>query len=516
MIMMNVIVVEDKHPILRSIVRKIENYHSELRIIGEATDGLSALEMILRLKPSIVITDIRMPGMDGLQLITQVKAELPDTIFVILTGYNEFDYARQALKLGVTEYLLKPITQEAMNDMLENVSKLASTTRQAKEIALLSHLLRVGTASTSPLNLDVLCYDNYYIMTLCAGSFSKFSIDMTNPFHNFWIQRDLVSFLYPHLSKHEVFWVLDGQFMNELIIVFGCSQGSTLDLQHISELTLTKFRPKDIPISIAISNKVTKLHDLKVEFQLTKSKLEKRALFGISSYFYVQDIALVDEAQIPDFDEQKLLSLIKNKKRDAFMNEMKATLAKWEKLQFTQLQLESCLLQIVHMGHKATIQRSQSMNNLELELHEILSISKDYSALRSNLNFLFEKFFVDQESVNRSNNSTKTILDTVEQYFKNHLADEISIQDVADQVNLNVSYLSREFKKHKGISPIEYLTQLRIEKAKQLLLDPSQFMFKDIALLVGYQNQYYFSKVFKLITGLSPTQYKTIHEKKLT
>lgn len=470
--------------------------------------------MITHLKPSIVITDIRMPGIDGLKLIAQVKSELPDTIFVILTGYNEFDYARQAIQLGVTEYLLKPVTQLAMNEMLDKVTELVSTTKQAKEYALLTRLLRVGMASTPPQMLNNLNYDSYYIMALCAGSFSKFTIDMANPFHNFWIQRDLESFLYPYLSKHEVCWVLDGNYMNEVIILFGCSQESLLDLQDISEQILTQFRPDDIPLSIAISNRVMKIQDLKVEYQVTKSRLENQALFGKSSFFFVKDMALDDDRQIPEFDEHKLTSFIKRKKRDAFIAEMQAMLVKCEELQLTQLQLESYLLQVIHMGHKASIQSSQSLNYLKLELHEILSISKDYFSLGSNLKFLFEKFFGDQESLNRSSNHIHTLLNTVEQYFINHLSDEISIQDVAEQVNLNVSYLSREFKKHKGTSPIEYLTHLRIEKAKQLMLDPAELLFKDIAILVGYQNQYYFSKVFKLITGLSPTQYKTIHKNK--
>lgn len=511
--MMNVIVAEDKHPILRSIVRKVERYSPDLRIIGEAPDGLSALEMILQQKPHIVITDIRMPGIDGLELIGEVKKKLPDTIFVILTGYNEFEYARQAIKLGVTEYLLKPITQAAMNEMLDSVTELASTSRQAKEYSLLSHLLRVGVPS-EPIKLDMLPYEKYDMMVLCAGSFSKFTMDLAHPFHEFWMKHDLAVFLYPLLAKEDMLWVFEGPYMNEIILLFGSIGPSSLNIQFISDLILKQFRPKDTPLSIGISNPITKPQDLKVEYQVTRSKLQKHALFGKSASFLAQDIAL----DIPDdsngfsaFDEPKLTSFIKNKKRDAFMAEIKATLAEWKTRDFTQLQIESCLLQIVHMGHKAAFQSSQSLNNLKLELDEIISISKDYASLSSNLTFLFDKLFTSQEFPERSSNNTKNILDTVEQYFKNHIADEISIHDVAEQVNLNVSYLSREFKKHRGISPIEYLTQLRIEKAKQLLLDPANMMFKDIATLVGYQNQYYFSKVFKLITGLTPTKYKTIH-----
>lgn len=515
MMLIDVIVVEDKHPILRSIVKKIENFSDQLRVVGEAGDGLTALELIRRFKPSIVFTDIRMPGLDGLQLISEIKKIAPETICIIISGYNEFDYARQAMKLGVTEYLLKPITQPAMNEILTKVIQVILDSRQSREWSVLSHIIRGGNiTTTASVDPNELPYDSYFVMLICAGSISRFQIDISNPLCEFWMNIDFAAF--PSMRISQPFWTFDGQKMNEMIVVLACHNGQNINFERITREIHHHIAPSGVPLTFAISNRVNKVSDLKLEYQVTRAILDKYAVFGKSSVIFVKDAALnrpIESSHVPSFDQQKLISLIKYKKKNAFLSEIETSLKKWEDLGLTQSAMEYNLSQIIHESCKALVEDNHiSHSNINLELDEIVSISKDYRALFKNLSFLFEHFFKSSEAPESHSVYLKEIMERIVHYFLEHLSEKITINDIADMVNLNISYLSREFKKYKGLTPIEYLTHLRIEKAKQLLTDSSNLMFKDIATMVGYQNQYYFSKVFKMITGLSPTEFKLANQ----
>ncbi len=509
--MIKVVVAEDKHPILWNIVKKIENYSPDLQVVGQVTDGITALETILRLKPAIVFTDIKMPGMDGLTLISELKKHAPDTIIIIISGHDEFEYARQAMKLGVHEYLLKPISQDAMNEVLVKAIELVNTSQQSKEMNTLMHVIKGSGSQSFTIQCEELSYDSYAVMLICAGPISKFLIDISNPLNDFWLKTDLASLLSFHLPQLESFWVFEGEAINEIIVILSCSIEKEINFQAISNLILEHFQTTAIPFNFAISNRVSKIADLKLEYQVTRTMLRKYAKFGLSSVLHVKDMSLNAPGELypnQPFDEQKLLSLVKNNKRELFQLEIQTLLRQWEALEFTQSTIEFNLTQIILACSKGITDHSISNSDLKLELDEIISISKDYHTLIRNVSFLFEHFFSNSDNLPQNTNYMRDIIDRVEKYFLDHLSDDIFMNEIADMVNLNVTYLSREFKKHKGITPIDYLTQLRINKAKELLSDPLNLKFKDIAVIVGYQNQYYFSKVFKLITGMTPTEFK--------
>ncbi|AIQ34896.1 hypothetical protein R50345_09920 [Paenibacillus sp. FSL R5-0345] len=517
--MISIMVVEDKHPILRNLVKKIGSFSPRLQVIGEATDGITALEMCLRLKPQIVFTDIRMPGMDGLELITEIKKVHPDTLFIIISGYNDFEYAREALRLGVREFLLKPVTQAALNEVLENVTQLAHTHNVTKEQQLLSDLLR-GRAVLSFDKYEQMNHKCFSILVICAGSISRFPIDLSNPSNDFWLKNDLASFLsIPMNTAYDNSWVFDGESMNEMVVVFSYKQGLTIDFTEIYNLFLSKYEAHEQLFTFAVSNSVENLSKLRLEYQLSRMILGKNAIFAKSSLLFVKDFSLNSHSTIDldkAFDTKKIISFIKNQKREAFYCELETNFASWSEQNYTQSDVELCLSQILYNACNATLQKHIVNSDLNLELDEVISNSKDYPALLKNITFLFNKFFYSAQGSEPASSSAKWIVETVATYFNDHLSDEIAIADIADMVNLNVSFLSREFKKHKGSAPIEYLTQLRIEKAKLLIKDTSSNLkFKEIADMVGYNNQYYFSKVFKLITGLTPSEFKSASDSNL-
>lgn len=512
--MIRVVVAEDKHPILRSLVKKIEAFSPDVRVVGQATDGIAALDAVLGLKPDVVVTDIRMPGMDGLELITKIKAALPETIFIIISGYNEFNYALQAMKLGVTEYLVKPVTRQAMDETLTKVIHMASATRHARELRRITHYVRGRSSAlqSEETELTEMPYAFYEMMLICAGSFTEFAIDFASPLQAFWLEHDLPSMLAQLRSDPDGCWVLDGQAMNEMIVVWGSRDAHDFHAGPAAAELLALLEHSGVPIAIAVSARVSKPKELKLEYQVTRAILKKHAPFGLSGVLLAERHSLhvtAGDPTQPAVDEQKLAALIKHHKKEAFFAEIGSLLRLCESSRIAQSVLAETLSRIIHASHKAShVQEQLSISLLMLELEEIMAISVDYPSLQRNLSFLFEKFFSGPEGSSSSIPNIRSILEKVDRYMKSHYAEEISVHSMAEVVSVNVSYLSREFKKYKGMTPVEYLTQLRINKAKELLLDPANLMFKDIAVLVGYQNPYYFSKVFKLVTGVTPTEFK--------
>lgn len=507
--MIKVIIVEDKPPILWSIRQKVESYSPEIQVVGEALNGEDALSLINELEPDIVFTDIRMPVMDGLELISRVKKILPDIHFIIISGYDEFDYARQAIKLGVSEYILKPVTGENITEVLDKISYSIKEKVSKSKKTVLHSLLNLG----KPVDLkkhDFAC-DYFYSALICAGSYSNHIIDYDNTFNFFWSKVDYNKIISRHLPKNVFFWCFDGKSLNELIVLFGIPHHCNFDIEKVMCLNFEELLSLDLPISIAVSKKINTLKDIGIETQSTRMVLRKNQIFAKPGIILSDKSGLGKIQNISIFDssiERKLTALVQGHQKSLFDIELKKIISYWDKSNFTQYNLESSLKNIVQICIKALLDKSDISSDIEIEIEEILCISKDYLALFQSLSSMFNRFFPNEYDLKHRREPIKEIVDKVEAYINSNFSLQITINDIADMVKVDPCHLSKTFKSIKGVSPMEYLTNLRIEKSKELLSNDSNIMLKDIAEIVGYSNQYYFSRIFKIITGLSPSEYR--------
>ena len=508
--MIKVVIVEDKPPILWSIKQKVQNYSAELKVVGEAYNGQEALRLIEGLKPDIVFTDIRMPVMDGLELISQVKKLQTDTHFVIISGYDEFEYARQAMKLGVSDYILKPITQEAIDDVLSKIVGDIQARVSQDEKRLLQDLLNCG----KNIDFEKQAFSYRYFITaiICAGSYSNQAIDYTNPFNFIGSKVNYDETVSKHLPLNVFYWSFAGKNLNEMVLLFGVSDDVGFDLSRVIESIGSDLSALNTPITIAVSKRISNVNNIGIETQNTRALLRKNLIFGRSGIIY-SDSARSGAAEnllfLDSSLEKKLFSLVQGNQRELFFNEIRKIISNFEQSSSTQYNIENSLKYITHICNRAAIDRSDFSNSLELEVEEVLSISKDYKALLQGLSSIFGQFFTVSSDLRQKREPLKEIIDTVENYIKANFAKQITINDIADMVKVDPCHLSKTFKSVKGISPMEYLTNLRIEKSKELILNDPGLMLRDIAEIVGYTNQYYFSRIFKTVTGLSPSEFKS-------
>lgn len=509
--MIKVLIVEDKPPILWSIKQKVLQFSTDISVIGEAFNGTEALEIINKNIPDIIITDIRMPVMDGLSLIKAVNAMNTDCKFIIISGYDEFEYARQAIKLGAVDYLLKPVSQESVNNILDTLTREIKDKQNEEQKNLINNLL-LKDVNLSTLNNHFCEYDHYYLLILCGGSYSHAHLNFSHP-HNFFIdEKKLHHVINENLYKDFFSWSINTSKLNEIVNIIGVSKNKTLQIDTVLNAIKNILKSQNHQTTIIISKPFYSIEEIRPNVSNLRKILEKNIVFGFSSIFKSSDL-LNNHTQIEttlSSFENSIALAINSHNKNLFINQLSLLLKESKKLQCPQLILEKILNKIVE---KITITYPDLMlDEYHLDIQEMIIFNDDYDGLFKSLSSYFS-FIVNNDNLDEIDKPIFSIVQQTEAFIKNHYAEEITINDIAKIFSIDPCYLSKSFKYYKQISPMQFLTNTRIEAAKHLLTKSKDIKLKDIATMVGYSNQYYFSRIFKSVTNQSPSKYRDTYYK---
>jgi len=392
----NALVADDESIIRRGIIRFLNKYEN-INVAAEAEDGEIALELAHKQRFDLLLVDINMPIMNGLQFVEQLRKIQPDAAVIIVTGYDSFEYARQALQLGVWEYVLKPIMEDAFDAVITKVLK--GLDKQYQEQRYLQ-----WAKSTLAVHRTVLIND--FLGKWLDGSLVEAEI------------RDKMGYLSIHIPE---------PFCMTLISIEDCQM---LDgKEHWNE---------DL-VFLAVENIVNEIYCRTGETVICRLFNSRLAIIA----------NILSTAAMSDRNEQCATAVAQ------------------------------------YLPAKITlITRTGTGKN---EIPEIFSsMSEELSTLKGSTNTIRDvKIFIEQN------------------YYK----EEISLLHAADYSCLSPQHLSRAFKKETGITFVDYLTKVRIRKAKELFAREELKMY-EIAEMVGYSNQHYFSTVFKRSVGLSPVDFR--------
>ncbi|MEG1276167.1 MAG: response regulator, partial [Ruthenibacterium sp.] len=214
-----VLIVEDETPILNNLVQKIGNLALPLVVAGTATDGEEALAYIAREQPHILLTDVRMPGMDGLTLCSRLEKQSPQIKKVILSGYGEFEYAQKAIQYHVSDYLLKPVNPEQLKQVMQGLCEVLQEEISAQEYKILAQHLTGGSSElTLPCQFSGKKFGIYLI---CLGNLLEHTFAVSDPsfYAALWKQADLDGFLQANATPAEGQWCIAEKSPNEQILV---------------------------------------------------------------------------------------------------------------------------------------------------------------------------------------------------------------------------------------------------------------------------------------------------------
>ena len=477
---------------------------------GEASDGEMALPLLQTTRPDVLITDIKMPFMDGLQLSRIIRERMPWIKIIILSGHDEFEYAQKAVELGVTEYLLKPVTVQIFNNSQRKIaSQLDQERREQRELALKERLLLklvLGAISSSEaieqaqfLGLDLIarCYMVVILKAQLDDRTDQFDYD------EYRQAQDYVSSLVG--SNPDIF--LLKKDWEELVLVM--KGGSPEFLQEerdrlLSVLTQamknTRYR-----LSFGVGSARTRLADIYQSFvealaaiQSTNSDNQPVA----EPVLKKNELLKINKEAVENF----LRSGVKDGTR-AFFDEYIQPVA--ETALRSHLLKNYLLVDIIIATAKLVKEWGGDIDRVIPELgsiETILSGIKTVENLREQVCSILASALIFRDT--RAHPQHARLIEQAKQYIEQHYMDpDLSLNEIAARINLSPSHFSSVFAQETGQTFKDYLTEVRIQKARELFRTTA-LRSSDISYQVGYSDPHYFSFVFKKNTGFTPSEFR--------
>ena len=533
-----VFLVEDEMVIRRGIKNSIDWEKEGYIFCGEASDGELAYPMIIKEKPDILITDIRMPFMDGLELCKLVKKELPNIKILILSGYDEFDYAKEAIRLGVTEYLLKPISSGKLLEALNGVSESIRREKEDKDLVRkYMEEMRENTEHEKQKFFEQMIAGNLsmadaletgkkYEMNLSAGMYNLLLFRFTLGEENrksgellgeaeyaieklterleyvFEFQRGVEGWAFLLMADNE-------EQMSERV------KELSKDLEEIMKNYST------IAYFGGIGQPVARLRELEESFREAERALAARFTMELNRIISVEDIRMaqnvdtLDDIEITSFGEiEKTRTMLEKFLNNGAEDEIDEFVDVYIN-ELPEENLKSVLMRqyiimdayIVMMSFCEKIEGIEGEKQAQSEeLKNSMKTIQTLEEIKNYIRMLLKKIIGVRDTI-----SGRRYSDIIEiakdQIRKTYMSDEISLNTIAAEVGMSPSYFSSIFSKEMGKTFVEYLTEIRMDRAKELLMC-SSMKTSEIGYEVGYKDPHYFSYIFKKTQNCTPKEFR--------
>lgn len=524
--MYRILIVDDEPAIRRKIKSSVNWNELGLEMVAEATNGLEALSQIMETQPDIILLDINMPGMDGLEFASIVKKQFPQIRVVIITGYDDFSYAREALRLGVDNYILKPTTQEdirkiVLNQVRQLEQERKKTVRQAPpddkkaKAELLNYILKSGTIARQQVTkfLELQGWNksaNVYYAIL--RDFVE-SVEFWRGEHTAALAEFALLNIAEEIAEAYSFGFAFTNYKNEISILLNSNRCEAEEVLREIRDSVMDFL--GIPVDFAVSG-VGKIKELPRLDEQAHTALEHSFVLSGSDILFYDD---VEEKREKDFDyPAELENGILNNLFAATLDETLAMIddffnriaqATPDAASCKRMLLRLCL-KIANITETASIV-SHTENSLtgnvtggfdplvQVEgfdsLKEVQEWLKNYYAKAYNYLMAIKT------------NSGRQHVKIREYIEKNYGDSSLNLKKCGEEMFLSPNYISSILKKETGRTFVEYLNEVRIARAKELLMEPESKVY-EVSAMVGFTHPTYFSSVFKKATGLSPKEFK--------
>ncbi|RED61832.1 response regulator transcription factor [Cohnella lupini] len=510
---LKIIVIEDEPVILENIIKKIKGSQAEFTVVAKAYNGKNGLALIKAHKPDAIITDIKMPIMDGIELISQVRLLFPEMPVIVLSGYDEFEYARQAMRFGVMDYLLKPLDTAMLLDALNRVRNVVYPKNDLIERNIISSEL---LGQNQVRELATLTNDaRYQIVLICLGNLCNHvtSINRAYFFADLWGQIDWEQTIEQLPSKSQSWWLIDEKLSNQKFLILSAAENNEIsDIQSTAEWLQASLLAAVAPyaVNISVHAEITPNHELWKVAQELRSRLERNMLLGKSSiHFSSSEIKSKREDSsggVSPSAYNRISSLLETDNTELLRPALFKLFESWETAGYSQRQIEKTFGDLIDLFRRSKILIGKDeWDDIEAQILDSISLSVDYATLCTKVWSLLERTLIPKNIIEE----TAELSDKIEQYLQDHYAEDISFEELAHKFNFTSAYLTKIFKKHKNETPLKYLTSLRMEEAKRLIVEHKELDLRIIAEMIGYFDPHYFSKVFKSNVGKTPTEYRT-------
>lgn len=532
-----VFLVEDEIVVREGIKKNINWQQEGFEFAGEASDGELAYPLIQSTKPDILITDIKMPFMDGLELSRLVKKELPDIKILVLSGYNEFEYAKEAINIGITEYLVKPISGAKLLEAVKKVAKTIEEERQQRQFLLAYQKEQAESEQLARQRMFGNLVSGKYPVSTLLGEGREIGMDLAATQYNLLLFQVFTGKEAQNYSD-ELNQFTAGmeelvQDMQRVIMIDRGVEGFAFLIKGWEDDPIEEFLPgflekleeavkayPQMEYFGGLGVVVERLSELKTCFEKASHAYAYRYLWDrnqIVAGEAKEEPRMVDE-------ELNLGALnVKNLERNA-VERFLATGLKAEAADFVEEYFHSLGEQNIqsmlfrqYITMDAYITAASAVEKLGYDSSVMVEECGDFKSMAdvfttteqtiSYLKHVLETAIGLRDAV--SQKKYAQLLEDAKEYIRqNFQNEEISLNTVAASVNLSPNHFSTIFSQEIGQTFVEYLTFVRMEKAKELLRN-STMKTSDIAFEVGYRDAHYFSYLFKKTQECTPREYRS-------
>ena len=478
--MLRVLIADDESKVCQLIEKLVDWDVLGMEVVAVAENGIEALEKIKEFHPDIVITDIRMPGYDGLDLIRLGKEEAPNTEFVIISGYRHFEYAQMAIRYGVNAYLLKPIRKDELTETLKRLS---------------AHF-EPGEFSIAILKLDGRVCDeekNVRFMAekvqaaagkLLNGYVMEAELTELNGFHFFLLNYDPDDRMQIRRQMKAL--------LSEIRV-----QGDIL---------------KNLAVTMALGEGVGRLSEIGISLKNARLLIEERLLGGTGKLMegsIESGESFADSEIFAKFNDQISHTL---ESLDAFAVREELIYLKTKMLAAKEISGHEILQMTKEICNQYLFFMKKYRLPVEENFMENFSISADNCADAAELfDYMTRRLTSSYEKASRLKRQDENRpIRLVKKYVEEHFGEPLTLEEVSQIADLSPTYLSTLFKKDTGITFLEYLSKVRMDMAKKLLKETNDTV-ADICGKVGYSDVRYFTKSFTKYAGLKPKEYRKLY-----
>ncbi len=524
--MYKVIVADDEKKVIQLMKKLIDWEDLGFEIIGSANDGLTALSLVEKYQPDLLITDIRMPGCNGLELLQKSKECKPDLLCIVVSGYQEFEYARSAMKYGVEDYLLKPLNKNEMTELLNKTRiKLESGAELEYQIQLNNKrkqemlIRKLRDCALNGVDFNSLEDINHqYGFRFVSGQSVSCLVKVDIPDAERHLQTHKI------LSEHvlEIVRRNIAQITDEyaaavipegVAAILNSAADSFSDLKKLSYRIRKKIEQEafeETRVTFCAGTIQRNFSDLGKSFLSAVYLCEDR-LCGSGNYrdANVESPLLISNKVLEAEDRIALHEAVELLSSEDFRNALRQSYTKMINISslngrtirnWYEEVIDTVIFKLVSFGVNG--------KKVKVELMEAFWYYDSFVELESNLenviSSLLEELRMDKEI-----QESKPITDA-KRYIREHYREALRLEDVSNEVGFNATYFSTLFKKETGMNYQEYLTELRMAKAKELLSE-GDLSPADVAEKIGYSDIKYFSRLFKKATGINPSEYKKLY-----
>ena len=503
-----VVLIDDERIVLNGIKALLKR-ESNLELVGAADNGLDGLSLVLDEKPEIVLTDIRMPGMSGLELIRKAKEELPNTVFIIFSGYNEFQYVKEAIGLGVIDYLEKPVTIDKLRGAIDkgiqsfhyhqNYTKMARRMERTERVCVERALHQAyGQSWEQQAGLKEILEQNSQLEYAKALCVMKLSLQNTG-------SEKLYALLFHEPAQEHQLEVYIFSEYESMVLVYFIFHPKPFDFMAEAVRCQQCLESEMLHCYIGVSRVHEDFYQLRTAFTEADDALryacylEETNIVGIDRVEYTTSVPRdlnKNQNSISFNFRAHQYDLCREQVRD-YLNHLKSMDLLPELLQQKCMELLYSLNWLLH-----EMDRSQNRDvDLIYPAHR-RSFSADeliaWALERVNL--------ILHRALEAGETEKNSAVEFAKRYIDQHFREGISLDTIAERVNMSPTYLSMLFKREEGITYIHYLTKVRMEKAEEYIRQGHKA--KDVCEMVGYYDYKHFSAQFKTYAGMTLETYK--------